>query len=47
LAEVLRAHAADVREGGNRRLLEAGGREEIAMMVANVRRTPCGRARLA
>jgi tight adherence protein C len=33
LAEVLRAQAADVREGGKRRLLEAGGRKEIAMMV--------------
>jgi tight adherence protein C len=36
LAEVLRAQAADVREAGKRRLLEAGGRKEIAMMVANV-----------
>jgi hypothetical protein len=34
---VLRAQAADVREAGKRRLLEAGGRKEIAMMVANVR----------
>jgi tight adherence protein C len=33
LAEVLRAQAADVREAGKRRLLEAGGRREIAMMV--------------
>ena len=33
LADVLRAQAADVREGGKRRLLEAGGRKEIAMMV--------------
>ena len=33
LAEVLRALAADVREAGKRRLLEAGGRKEIAMMV--------------
>ena len=33
LAEVLRAQAADVREAGKRRLLEAGGRNEIAMMV--------------
>jgi tight adherence protein C len=33
LAEVLRAQAADVREAGKRRLLEAGGRKEIAMMV--------------
>jgi tight adherence protein C len=33
LAEVLRAQAADVRESGKRRLLEAGGRKEIAMMV--------------
>jgi tight adherence protein C len=33
LAEVLRAQAADVREAGERRLLEAGGRKEIAMMV--------------
>src|SRR3712207_8277676 len=31
LAEVLRAQAADAREGGKRRLLEAGGRKEIAM----------------
>jgi len=36
LAEVLRAHAADVREAGQGRLFEAGGRKEIAMMVANV-----------
>jgi tight adherence protein C len=44
LAEVLRAQAADVREAGKRRLLEAGGRKEIPMMVASVRgslfRTP-------
>lgn len=33
LADVLRAQAADVREGGKRALLEAGGRKEIAMMV--------------
>ncbi len=33
LADVLRAQAADVREVGKRRLLEAGGRKEIAMMV--------------
>jgi tight adherence protein C len=33
LAEVLRAQAADVREAGKRRLLEAGGRKEIAMMA--------------
>jgi tight adherence protein C len=33
VAEVLRAQAADVREAGKRRLLEAGGRKEIAMMV--------------
>jgi tight adherence protein C len=33
LAEVLRAQAADVREAGKRRLLEVGGRKEIAMMV--------------
>lgn len=33
LAEVLRAQAADVREAGKRRLLEQGGRKEIAMMV--------------
>jgi tight adherence protein C len=33
LAEVLRAQAADAREAGKRRLLEAGGRKEIAMMV--------------
>jgi tight adherence protein C len=33
LAEVLRAQAADVREAGKRRLLEAGGKKEIAMMV--------------
>ncbi|MCU1613512.1 MAG: Type secretion system domain protein, partial [Frankiales bacterium] len=36
LAEVLRAQAADVREAGKRRLLEAGGRKEIAMMVTVV-----------
>jgi tight adherence protein C len=33
LAEVLRAQAADVREAGKRRLMEAGGRKEIQMMV--------------
>jgi tight adherence protein C len=33
LAEVLRAQAADVREAGKRRLLEAGGRKEVAMMA--------------
>lgn len=33
LADVLRAQAVDVREAGKRRLLEAGGRKEIAMMV--------------
>lgn len=33
LAEVLRAQAQDVRELGRRRLMEAGGRKEIAMMV--------------
>jgi tight adherence protein C len=37
LAEVLRAQAADVREAGKRRLLEAGGRKEIQMMVTRVR----------
>ena len=36
LTEVLRAQAADVREAGKRRLLEAGGRKESAMMVAVV-----------
>jgi tight adherence protein C len=46
LAEVLRAQAADVREAGKRRLLESGGRKEIAMMVANVRCYPFTRARL-
>jgi tight adherence protein C len=33
LAEVLRAQAADVREAGKRRLLEAGGAKEIQMMI--------------
>ena len=33
LAEVLRAQAQDVREEGRRRVMEAGGRKEIAMMV--------------
>ena len=33
LADVLRAQAQDVRELTRRRLLEAGGRKEIAMMV--------------
>jgi tight adherence protein C len=33
LAEVLRAQAVDVREGGKRQLLESAGRREIAMMV--------------
>jgi tight adherence protein C len=42
LAEVLRAQAADVREAGKRRLLESGGRKEIAMMVASVRCSSSG-----
>lgn len=33
LAEVLRAQAQDVRDMGRRRLMEAGGKKEIAMMV--------------
>jgi tight adherence protein C len=33
LADVLRAQAMDVREAGRRRLLEIGGRKEVAMMV--------------
>lgn len=33
LSDVLRAQAADVREQGKRRLLEIGGRKELAMMV--------------
>jgi tight adherence protein C len=33
LADVLRAQAVDVREAGRRRLLETGGRREIAMLV--------------
>lgn len=33
LADVLRAQAADVRALGKRRLMESGGRKEIAMMV--------------
>ena len=33
LADVLRAQAVDVREAGKRRLLESGGRREIAMLV--------------
>jgi tight adherence protein C len=33
LADVLRAQAADVRALGRRRLMEAGGKKEIAMMV--------------
>lgn len=33
LADVLRAQAQDVREEGRRRLMEEGGRKEIAMMV--------------
>ena len=33
LADVLRAQAVDVREAGKRRLLEAGGKREIAMLV--------------
>jgi len=33
LADVLHAQAADVREAGRRRLIEAGARKEIAMMV--------------
>jgi len=33
LADVLRAQAVDAREAGRRRLLEAGGRKEIAMLV--------------
>lgn len=33
LADVLRAQAQDVREDGRRRLMEEGGKKEIAMMV--------------
>ncbi len=33
LAEVLRAQAVDVREAGRRRLMEAGARKEIVMML--------------
>lgn len=33
LAEVLRAQAADVREADRRRLIEVGGRKDIAMMM--------------
>jgi tight adherence protein C len=33
LADVLRAQAQDVRELGRRRLMESGGRKEIAMMM--------------
>jgi len=33
LADVLRAQAQDVRQQGQRRLVEAGGRKEIAMMI--------------
>lgn len=33
LAEVLRAQAVDVREGGKRALLDVGGKKEIGMMV--------------
>jgi len=33
LAEVLRAQAQDVREGGRRALMESGGRKEVLMMV--------------
>jgi tight adherence protein C len=33
LAEVLRAQAVDVRDAGRRRLMEAGARKEIAMML--------------
>ncbi len=33
LAEVLRAQAQDVRDVGHRRLMETGGKKEIAMMV--------------
>lgn len=36
LAEVLRAQAQDVREDGRRAVMEAGGKKEIVMMVANV-----------
>jgi hypothetical protein len=35
------AQAADVRDAGKRRLLEAGGRKGIQMMVARVRQSPC------
>ncbi|SDN51915.1 tight adherence protein C [Klenkia soli] len=45
LAEVLRAQAADVREAGKRRLLEAGGAKEIQMMVARVMVSPSYRRR--
>lgn len=33
LADVLRAQATDVRDAGRRRLLETGGRKEVAMLV--------------
>jgi tight adherence protein C len=33
LADVLRAQAQDVRDMGRRRLMETGGKKEIAMMV--------------
>jgi tight adherence protein C len=33
LADVLRAQAQDVRDVGRRRLMETGGKKEIAMMV--------------
>ncbi|MGP7960553.1 type II secretion system F family protein [Sanguibacter sp. A247] len=33
VAEVLRAQAQDVREDGHRRLMEIGGRKEVAMLV--------------
>lgn len=33
VAEVLRAQAQDVREDGHRRLMETGGRKEVAMLV--------------
>ncbi len=43
LAKVLQAQAADVREAGKGRLLEADGRKEIQLMVANVKRAlSCG-----
>lgn len=45
MADVLRAQASDVRDARKRALLDAGGRKEIAMLAAIVKRLPFFRER--